>query len=94
MDVDDLSTTPTIPTRNPLLQFDIFHCILDHFVVPDWSHEGLKERYQALIALALTCRALTEPSLDHLWRKLISLKPLIRCFAPVWNEDRKDARFS
>ncbi|KAF8553315.1 hypothetical protein OG21DRAFT_1510344 [Imleria badia] len=35
---------------------------------------------QALVALTQTCSAFSEPALDRLWRKLCSLKPLIRCY--------------
>ncbi|KAG9318036.1 hypothetical protein JVU11DRAFT_99 [Chiua virens] len=34
---------------------------------------------RALSALARTCRALSEPALDALWRRLHSLEPLLRC---------------
>ena len=34
---------------------------------------------KALAALASTCRALSEPALDALWRRLYTLKPLMLC---------------
>ena len=93
--------TPRAETRNPLFQQDLFHCILNCLevqVAPEASHPQLRESRSCrstLVSLAQTCRAFSEPSLDHLWSKLDSLKPLIRCFATVLTEERaKVGRFS
>ncbi|KAG6380503.1 hypothetical protein JVT61DRAFT_8662 [Boletus reticuloceps] len=47
-----------------------------------------KEERRTLVALARTCRAFSEPSLDCLWRDLDSLLPLVQCFSDVADEDR------
>ena len=87
-----LSTSSAIPTRNPLLQLDLIHCTLDHIAHDFWDSDD--EARQTLVTLAQTCHALSEPSLNHLWRKLRSLQPLIRSFTLTWNEDRKNACLS
>ena len=67
--------------RNPLLIPDLFECILDHLGGdPINGHPFVTRKMGALVALALTCRALSEPSLNRLWQQLDSLQPLIRCF--------------
>ncbi|KAI9569799.1 hypothetical protein HD554DRAFT_450487 [Boletus coccyginus] len=38
------------------------------------------ETRRSLAVLARTCRAFSEPSLDFLWQRLDSLRPLIQCF--------------
>lgn len=39
------------------------------------------------LSFALTCRAFLDPSLDALWSKQISLRPLMSCFPSVLSED-------
>ncbi|KAH0835828.1 hypothetical protein J3R83DRAFT_9696 [Lanmaoa asiatica] len=63
---------------NPLMVPELFYNILECFR-PAIDPSGKR----ALVALAQTCRAFSEPSLDCLWRKLYSLQPLIRCYATV-----------
>lgn len=70
---------------------DIFHVILDCLSepYPDYDNFNLadlvqirppkREGRRALAALAQTCRVFSEPSLNCLWRKLDSLRPLLRC---------------
>ena len=67
---------PHTETCNPLMIPELFYTVLDCFRPAIDPEEAL-----ALSALAQTCRAFSEPSLDRLWRKLYSLKPLIRCYA-------------
>lgn len=67
--------------RNPLMVLDIFYTILDCYE-PVFVSDDLVER-RTLAALARTCRAFSDPALDYLWRKLDSLKPLIRCYTSV-----------
>jgi hypothetical protein len=77
-------------TRNPLLIPELFYGILDFLAesTSEPSRYDLAFRTpdpdgrRALAALAQTCRGFTEPSLDLLWRRLNSLKPLLRCFQP------------
>lgn len=64
--------------RNPLMVPELFYSVLDYF-----CPEFYPEERQTLAALAQTCRAFSEPSLDRLWRKTNSLKPLIRCYTTV-----------
>jgi hypothetical protein len=66
---------PHTETCNPLMVPELFYTILDCFR-PEFD----REEALALAALAQTCRAFSEHSLDRLWRKLYSLKPLIRCY--------------
>jgi hypothetical protein len=42
-----------------------------------------------LSAFAATCRAISEPALDALWRTQLSLAPLLRCMAPDLWEGRE-----
>ena len=74
--------------QSPLLQSDTMNHILDCLegAPPDWQHP--RETRLAFLALAQSCRALSEPALNYLWRKICSLKPLIRCFVTVLNEER------
>ena len=44
---------------------------------------------KALAALASTCRALSEPALNVLWRRLYTLKPLMLCVATKASLARK-----
>ena len=53
-----------------------------HSRIPD------AEARRSLSVLARTCRAFSEPSLDFLWGRLVSLKPLIQCFSGVVDEKR------
>lgn len=68
----------TLDSRNPLMVPELFCDILDFFR-PEFEPSAR----EALVALAQTCRAFSEPSLDHLWRTLYSLKPLIHCYTTV-----------
>lgn len=89
---------PTSTTRNPLLISELFQCIIDFFLDTPKEDPGLysqsaadqsvRESQRALAALAQTCRALSEPSLDRLWRRLHSLAPLIRSVTPAADLDR------
>ena len=63
-----------VHVQSPLFVMEIFQAILDYFY-PINSRDR-----QVLVALALTCRVLSEPSLDCLWRELPSLEPLIRSY--------------
>lgn len=87
--------------RNPLLLPELLHHILDCLEEPDLLeprtvcstagiriHEPSRTSRKAFFALALTCRALSELSLDRLWRVLDSVIPLIRCFTEVVDEER------
>lgn len=79
----------TQPKRNPLYVTDIFHLILDFLSAPYIGYGNDSrivqiqtpqyEGRRALAALAQTCRMFSEPSLNCLWRKLDSLRPLLRC---------------
>jgi hypothetical protein len=40
-----------------------------------------KASRRALAVLSRTCRALSEPALDALWRRLHSLEPFLLCFS-------------
>ena len=81
-----MSNDPISPW-NPLLVPDLFHCVLECLVTP-LPQPPSKEERQILAALARTCRAFSEPSLDRLWWCLNSLLPLIRCFSNVVDEAR------
>ena len=61
---------------------------------------------QALAVLSRTCRALSEPALDALWRRLHSLEPFLLCLptkasyddatvngALVWHFSSEDAQY-
>ena len=80
-----VSSSTMTQTHHPLIQPDLFQCVLD-------SLEGVYcdggERRQTLLVLAQTCRAFSEPSLDRLWSRLDSLTPLIQCFSSVLDEER------
>lgn len=89
-----MANSPAAKPR-PLLIPELFQCILDCFDIPELNlqdrfppWEDLKVTQRALVALAQTCRALSEPSLDRLWQRLESLDPLIRSFAPAADEER------
>lgn len=75
--------------RNPLLLPELFHYILDYIDAPDpvdyeiRVHQPSRAARKTLFALAQTCRAISEPSLDHLWRAPGSLVPLICCLGRV-----------
>ncbi|KAF8551601.1 hypothetical protein OG21DRAFT_1605225, partial [Imleria badia] len=79
----------TRPERNPLYVADIFHIILDCLSEPypyfcdDSIQPPQADAQSALAALAQTCRMFSEPSLNCLWRKLDSLRPLLRCVFPA-----------
>lgn len=85
--------------RNPLLLPELSRYILDYldasrpvqtesFIIGVTVHKTCEVSRKAFYALAQTCRALSEPSLDRLWWRLDSLVPLMRCFAQVVDEDR------
>ncbi|KAH0826909.1 hypothetical protein J3R83DRAFT_4501 [Lanmaoa asiatica] len=86
---------PLAPSaRTPLLVAELFYAILDFLAEPSRSESsydiGIQIRTpdpdgrRALAALARTCRGFLEPSLNHLWCKLNSLEPLIRCYFTQW----------
>lgn len=87
-----LSDTTIFKRCNPLLQQDLFHCILDCLVPPEADVHVLKKSRPVLVSLAQTCRVFLEPSLSRLWSKLDSLEPLIQCFATVVDEERAKVR--
>ena len=81
--------------RNPLFVPVLFRSILCFLAEPSCSESAVSgdqdwhgvrvqipdpEGRRALAALAQTCRALSEPCLNQLWRRLKSLRPLLRCF--------------
>lgn len=72
----------SIRPRNPLLIPELFYCVLGYLI----TH--CREERRTLAALARTCRAFSEPSLNRLWRRLNSLLPLARCFSNVVDEAR------
>ncbi|KAF8554947.1 hypothetical protein OG21DRAFT_1603156 [Imleria badia] len=94
----------TRPKCNPLLVTDTFHIILDFLSEPEPDLRRAKpdiaeirppqnEGQRALASLAQTCRVFSEPSLNCLWRKLGSLRPLLRCIFTVEVVDtRKNLR--
>lgn len=80
-------------TPSALFVAELFDAILDCLAEPSRSEPNHYDRgiqirgpdpdgRRALAVLARTCRGFLEPSLNHLWRKLNSLEPLMRCFAP------------
>ena len=71
--------------RHPLTQPDLFQCVLDSI---QGRYYDQREPRRTLLALAQTCHAFSEPSLDRLWRRLESLKPLIQCFSSVLSKER------
>lgn len=73
---------PRAKIYNTLMVPELYYNIIDCFR-PAIDPAGRR----ALVSLAQTCRALSEPSLDCLWRWLYSLEPLIRCYI---NEDEVD----
>ena len=80
--------------RNPLFVPELFRSILGFLAEPSLS-ESSKDRdrircgiqiqtpdpdgQRTLAALARTCRTFSEPSLNQLWRRLRSVRPLLRC---------------
>ncbi|KIJ61998.1 hypothetical protein HYDPIDRAFT_30819 [Hydnomerulius pinastri MD-312] len=65
-----------------LLVVEVFICILeclarDTIRAPDEDVTGTG--WGALAALAQTCRTLSDPALDLLWRRLHGLEPIVRC---------------
>ena len=81
--------TTDLQTRNPLFQQDLFLCILDYLVPPEADFKQFREARRALFSLARTCHAFSEPSLDRLWYKLNSLKPLVMCYLAQSSEERE-----
>ena len=74
--------------QNLLFHRDLFLCILDYLVPPEVGFKQSQEARSMLFSLARTCRAYSEPSLDRLWYKLDSLKPLVRCYFTQSSEER------
>ena len=75
--------------RSPLDIPELFDLVLACLEEPDSYDDDnrlvmvqppLRTGQCALAALAQTCRAFSEPSLNSLWRKLRSLTPLLLCF--------------
>ena len=75
-----VSSSTMTQARHPLTQPDLFQCALDSI---EDLYRDRRERRRTLLVLAQTCRAFSEPSLDRLWRRLDSLKPLIQCCSSV-----------
>ena len=94
---------PTSATHNPLLIQELFQCILDCLDAPklntadlymsEATEKELREAQRTLVALAQTCRTLSEASLDRLWQRLYSLTPLIRSFSSDADSGRVEVRF-
>ena len=94
---------PTSATHNPLLIQKLFQCILDcldapklntaDFYISEATEKELREAQRTLVALAQTCRTLSEASLDRLWQRLYSLTPLIRSFSSDADNGRVEVRF-
>ena len=94
---------PTSATHNPLLIQKLFQCILDcldapklntaDFYMSEATEKELREAQRTLVALAQTCRTLSEASLDRLWQRLYSLTPLIRSFSSDADNGRVEVRF-
>lgn len=82
VDHSNISPQP-FKTRNPLFQPDLFQCVLDCLDTPELS----SHKHRVLSSLARTCRAFSEPSFDRLWYTMYSLKPLIRCYVTVLDEN-------
>lgn len=79
------------PKYGLLYVTDIFHIILDCLAEPyPYGNDTdlvrvevpRKEGQRALAALAQTCRILSEPSLNYLWRKMHTLGPLLQPVYP------------
>ena len=84
--ITSTDSLPTIKTRNPLFQQDLFFCVLDCLAAKEADLELFKAARPALFSLARTCRVFSEPSLDRLWYKLHSLDPLVQCYATLGEE--------
>jgi hypothetical protein len=87
------SSMSSLSTTNHALELpELIHSILEFVATgsSDARHSRMPdaEARRSLSVLARTCRAFSEPSLDFLWGRLVSLKPLIRCFAGVVDEKR------
>ena len=90
-------------THNPLLIQELFQCILDcldapklnaaHFYLPEDTEKELREAQRTQVALAQTCRTLSEASLGRLWQRLYSLTPLIRSFSSDADNGRAEVSF-
>jgi hypothetical protein len=72
--------------HNALLISEVLSCIVDYlaedtvrnttdFLAKDTRKTGRR----ALAVLSRTCRTLSEPALDALWRRLHSLEPFLLC---------------
>ena len=64
--------------HNRFLIYEILDCIISH-LAQDTAKGVRKAGRWALVALARTCHAFSEPALDALWRRLDSLQPFILC---------------
>ena len=73
---------------NPLFVPELFHYILDYLAPSSSGGTTNSEERKALVALAQTCSAFSNPCLDRLWWRLDSLLPLVRSFAHVVDETR------
>jgi hypothetical protein len=74
--------------HNALLIAEVSRYIIDYLAEdavrsPTASHAENTQKagpsQRALAALSRTCRALSEPALDALWRRLHSLEPFLLC---------------
>lgn len=78
-------------SRSPLAIAELFYNVLDFLAEPsaDGRARGARTPDRggqvALATLARTCRGFKEPSLDYLWRKINSLKPILRLFNSRYN---------
>lgn len=78
-------------TRSPLLIPELFYYVLNFLAEPCRSVSSDDDRgirvqtpapdgRRALATLARVCHRFREPSLNYLWRKLDSLRPLVTLF--------------
>jgi hypothetical protein len=69
--------------HHALLISEILSNIISHITVDEqpgvWPVEYVKSSAPTLFALALTCRAFSEPALDALWKDFKGVEPLMRC---------------
>ncbi|CCL98969.1 uncharacterized protein FIBRA_00977 [Fibroporia radiculosa] len=59
---------------------DILVCIFEHFIGPQETRSG-RSLLQTLARLARCCRAFSDPALAALWKRQITLGPLLRVFS-------------
>ncbi|KIK39122.1 hypothetical protein CY34DRAFT_108384 [Suillus luteus UH-Slu-Lm8-n1] len=69
--------------HHALLIPEILSYIISHITVDErcgiWPADYVKSSAPTLVALALTCRAFSEPALDALWKDPEGVEPFMRC---------------